>query len=221
MPHRLNDKKDSKEAPGPARTLSLVLVLDRDGVISLCHSETETALGYPAAELVGASARRFFLPQAAPQGEPQRPDAGQAYACGWEAILEQAGHSGNWSGSCSLVRKDGSQLPVQLSITALLDGKGELSGYLVSANGDSGRQGDGRDLIQCRERLNAALEAIPHPVYLIDHDGILIHCNAHFAAFLGVSRAEIIGLRPSELESTEPAFLSALAQAEADCRCGP
>lgn len=58
--------------------------------------------------------------------------------------------------------------------------------------------------IQDRERfLNQLIETIPNPIYYKDRDGIYTSCNSAFAAFLGVSREQVIGRSVYDLSPRE------------------
>ncbi|GFO69838.1 hypothetical protein GMLC_34170 [Geomonas limicola] len=62
-------------------------------------------------------------------------------------------------------------------------------------------------------RVQALLEAMPHPVYLKDASGNFCDCNEHFTGCLHLPRTEILGKLPSQLDSREVDIVKALEAA--------
>ncbi|GFO60083.1 hypothetical protein GMST_24080 [Geomonas silvestris] len=69
--------------------------------------------------------------------------------------------------------------------------------------------------------MQALLEAMPHPVYLKGDDGSYCDCNERFGALLELTRNQILGRLPSQLDSPHDDIVQALAKARpsADPRC--
>jgi PAS domain S-box-containing protein len=67
-----------------------------------------------------------------------------------------------------------------------------------------------RELVECRELLRATLEALPHPAYLKDTEGVFLNCNERFADFIGLDRERIIGNCQDGLKPQQPSSPGAL-----------
>ena len=190
-----------------AQTGSSLFAMNLKGIISFCNRGAELMLGFQAGELAGRDAAALFPPTGSKPGFWKRLVAGAgALFSGFDLIREEVRHTGAWSGEQTLVRKDGSRLAVQLRVTVMLDGAGVPSGYLCIP-----REGSGGEVIdpepeESRQLLNATLEAMPHPAYLKDNDGIFMNCNARFADFLGHDKERIIGNTPEGLQLPESSF---------------
>lgn len=113
----------------------VVIATGTDGTITQCNPAAEAMLGYAAAELVG---RADFLlihdpEELAAQAVTLTRDLGTAVTPGFGMII--ARHCGRRGKELewTYVRKDGSRLPVAVSLTALRSSAGIVTGYLVVA----------------------------------------------------------------------------------------
>ncbi|MDD0977581.1 response regulator [Pseudomonas fontis] len=55
------------------------------------------------------------------------------------------------------------------------------------------------------EFMSSLIDGTPHPIYVRDKNGLLLHCNASYLEALSVGRAEVIGKRLLETEFTDQA----------------
>lgn len=106
-----------------------------DGTIMTCNAGTETMLGYTRDELEGRmNLVALHLPaelETRPgdlAGRSELPSAG-----GYEALVAQARHGRAEDREWTYVRKDGTAVPVLLSLTPLHDATGALDGFLAIA----------------------------------------------------------------------------------------
>jgi len=119
-----------------ARSETLIIATDLQGVVTFFNTGAERVLGYQAAELVGQGAPQLFLPRGEkPLWGVQFQSEPSPAAAGFETIVEQVRRCGNWTGETTLVSKDGVPLPVRLGATVMLDGVGALSGFLCTVKG--------------------------------------------------------------------------------------
>ena len=197
-----------------AQTGSSLFAMNLKGIISFCNRGTELLLGYQGGELAGRDAAALFPAAGSKPGFWKWLVAGSGpMLSGLDLIREEVRQTGAWSGEQNLVRKDGSPLLVQLWVTVMFDGNGVPSGCLFTPREISGREAVEPEQDASRQLLNATLEAMPHPAYLKDKDGIFINCNARFADFLGLDKERIIGNCPEGLNLPESSF-SALSGGE-------
>jgi PAS domain S-box-containing protein len=107
-----------------------------DGAITLFNPAAERMLGYSAAEMVGqATALKLHDPQElAARAEELTTELGQLLGPGFEVLVAKARLNQPNEGEYTYLRKDGSRLPVNLSVSALRDAQGEITGFLGIAS---------------------------------------------------------------------------------------
>lgn len=105
------------------------------------------------------------------------------------------------------VRKDGTCLPVNLTISVLMDEKGEIQGYLGIASDITQRR-------QLEQELRIAAIAFESQaaIMVTDASQRILQVNKAFSRLTGYSANEAIGQRPSMLKSgwQDAAFYSAM-----------
>jgi PAS domain S-box-containing protein len=93
-----------------------IFLLDLDGRVVSWNAGAERIKGYRADEILGQSFTRFYEPDEVAAGRPA-------------AALTRAAQQGWYRGRGWRVGKDGRRFYAQVTITALLDDQGQLSGY--------------------------------------------------------------------------------------------
>jgi PAS domain S-box-containing protein len=93
-----------------------IFLLDPDGRVVSWNAGAERIKGYKAEEILGQSFSRFYEPDDIAAGLPAR-------------MLARAAREGRFQGRGWRVRKDGGRFYAQVTLTALVDGEGQLIGY--------------------------------------------------------------------------------------------
>jgi PAS domain S-box-containing protein len=126
-----------------------------DGVIQTFNSAAERMLGYSSAEVVGRSTPAIFHDpeEIAARAAELTLELGRAVKSGFEAFVAKAELGQPDEREWTYVRKDGTRLPVLLSVTALFDEAGASTGYLGVASDLSVRKRD-------EEKLRATLSEL-------------------------------------------------------------
>ncbi len=167
-----------------------IIATTPDLVISLFNRGAELMLGYTAAEVVGICGPEIFhdpqeiLDQAAEMGvEPGRKvfthhvDAGQSDSRRW-----------------TYIRKDGARRTVQLTITAMRDPDGEVSGYIGVATDITDQQTIERERDDHAMMLRAVIENNQSIIYVRDLDGRYLMVNRAFEEAFDVRERDLLGL---------------------------
>ena len=121
-----------------------IISTDPGGTIRLFNAAAERMLGYAAAEVVAKSTPGIFhdTSEVAVRAAELTAELGRVVHPGFDAFVAKAelGHPDEreWT----YLRKDGSRFPVLLSVTALFDNRGKLSGYLGIASDLTARKRD-------------------------------------------------------------------------------
>ena len=175
-----------------------IIATDVDGVIQTFSGGAEAMLGYRADELVGKSspAPLHVADEVVARAGALTQLLGRPVAPGFEAFVALATATGRADeNEWTYVRKDGSQLPVRLSVTAVRDELGAPQGFLGVAV-------DLSEKLRAETFATRLLEAAPSALLLVDAAGIVQLVNARAAALFGYDRAEFVGRPVHELLPT-------------------
>jgi PAS domain S-box-containing protein len=138
-----------------------IISTDPDGIIRTFNTTAERLLGYSAEEMVGKQSPAIIhdATEVAQRAEELSIELGKPVAAGFDAFVAQArlGHADEreWT----YVRKDGSRFPVLLSVTALFDERGSITGYVGIASDITDRKRAERELLEAKEQAEAANRA--------------------------------------------------------------
>jgi PAS domain S-box-containing protein len=199
-----------------------IIGADVDGHILTVNPAAEWMLGYEAGELIGRGTPEMFH-----DPEELRARAAQLsaelrapVAAGFAALVARSLHGLANEHEWTYVRKDGSRLPVLLSVTPLRDTAGAISGFLLIASDITARKrvqtlmdvqyavahrlAESTHLEDCAEQLLRAigdgLSWSAGTLWLVDETADLLRCAAtwqephsHAATFLEHTRARTFG----------------------------
>ena len=174
-----------------------IISTDLAGRITSFNAAAERLLGWRADELAGhATLERFHLPEEiAARAQFLSAKLGRPVAAGFETLVAEA-----WSGLRSDAewtyrRKDGSQVPVLLSVTALRDDAGAMFGFVgLAADITERRQTEAK--LQEREAqfqqqhslLEGTLQATADGILAVSREGLITSYNRQFLELWRVPR---------------------------------
>jgi len=191
----ITEKKRSEEAEQrTAKTLRIIsdsaknaiLMMDPNGAISFWNPAATEIWGYQPDEVLGKHLHNLLVP------ERYRSDHAAAFP-----DFMRTGH-GNAIGrtlELSALRKDGSEIEVELSLSAVsLDGEWHAVGIVQNITE--------RKLAESRMRkLARAVEQSPAAIVITDTRGIIQFVNPAFTRASGYTAEEVTGLNPRMLKS--------------------
>ncbi|MCD7442379.1 PAS domain S-box protein [Streptomyces lincolnensis] len=151
-----------------------MVIVDDTGTIRLVNAQTEALFGYRREELLGQSVD-FLVPQRLRGHHGRHRDA---YATNQQVRPMGAGLDLHG------LRKDGSEFPVEISLSPLET----ADGLLVSA-----AVRDVSDRKAAEERFRGLLEAAPDAMVIVDDTGTIRLVNAQTEALFGYRREELLG----------------------------
>ncbi|WP_309385573.1 hybrid sensor histidine kinase/response regulator [Cerasicoccus frondis] len=154
-----------------AATQTAVIMTNTDGVITTFNRGAENLLGYAAEEVVGLATPILFhdASEIESHGQQLSRELGETIA-GMEALIALAKRGRHDRSEWNYVRKDGSQFPVELIVTAVRDGDGELIGFLGVAEDVSEQQQTQLALREAKERAEASNRAKDEFLAVISHE---------------------------------------------------
>ncbi|GAA3372856.1 hypothetical protein GCM10020367_30330 [Streptomyces sannanensis] len=156
-----------------------MVIVDHGGVIRLVNAQTEVLFGYRREELLGRPVELLVPGRFREQHTRHRGGYGanrQVRPMG--AGLELHG-----------LRKDGTEFPVEISLSPLETADGPLVSAAVR---------DVSERKAAEERFRGLLEAAPDAMVIVDHGGVIRLVNAQTEVLFGYRREELLG-RPVEL----------------------
>jgi PAS domain S-box-containing protein len=128
-----------------------IIATDHEGIIQEFNAGAENLLGYTREEMVGRQSPTILhlSNELAAKAKELASELGCAVEPGFEVLAARARLGGVEAGEWTYLRKDGNTLPVLLSVTALRDENGELTGFVGIAH----------DLTE-RKRAQTAFESV-------------------------------------------------------------
>jgi PAS domain S-box-containing protein len=166
-----------------------IVSTDLTGRITSFNAAAENLLGWRAEDLVGqATPEVFHLPEEiSARAQTLSAKLGRPVAAGFEALVAEAAAGLRSDAEWTYRRKDGSQVPVLLSVTGLRDEAGALFGFVgLAADITERRQTEAK--LQEREAqyqqqhslLEGALQATADGILAVSRDGLITSYNRQF-----------------------------------------
>jgi len=163
-----------------------IFMLDPQGYILSWNAGAELIKGYRAEEIIGQHFSIFYQQQEKDAGTPQRE-------------LEIAKSLGSLDLQGWRLRKDGSRFWAAITITALKDAEGRLTGYAKVSRDVTERRRMEDALQKSRNMFERLFENSPDGIVVVDEHGVIRKVNQQSEALFGYMREELIGQRIEQL----------------------
>jgi PAS domain S-box-containing protein len=156
-----------------------IVIVNKSGWIQLVNAQTEKLFGYSRAELIGAPIE-VLVPQ---RFQGQHSSHREEYA--------QSPRPRSMGAELDLYgrRKDGSEFPVEISLSPLETAEGTLISSAI------------RDVTKrkrAESMFRGLLESAPDAMVIVNHDGLIVLTNAQTEKLFGYPRQELLG-QPIEI----------------------
>jgi len=160
-----------------------------DGVFTSFNPAAERMLGYSAAELIGLETPALIHEpsEVVARAQDFSRELGITIDPGFSVFVAKTQQNLPNEHEWTYIRKDGSQLPVILTVTALRDDKGQINGFLGIAV-------DITEHKQAEEKFRLMVEATPNGLVMINKAGIITLANNQMVKLFGYTRKELTGL---------------------------
>jgi len=172
-----------------------VISTDTQGVIRTINAGVEHMLGYAPAELVGKLTPEVIHDPAEVVARAQAltRELGRIVEPGFDALVAKARRGGSDENDWTYLRKDGSRFPVRLSVTALTDAEGTLTGFLGIGKDISAQKIAEEALRDSEQRMRLIADNLPAVVAYFDREERYRFANSMLAQRVGVDTADLIG----------------------------
>lgn len=160
-----------------------------DGVFTSFNPAAERMLGYSAEELVGIKTPALIHEPSEVVARAQEfsRELGTTIEPGFAVFVAKTQQNLPNEHEWTYIRKDGSQLPVILTVTALRDEADQINGFLgIAVDLTKHRQAE--------EKFRLMVEATPNGLVMINKAGIITLANNQMVKLFGYTRKELTGL---------------------------
>lgn len=178
-----------------------IIASDPNGIITTFNRAAEKMLGYTAEELVGRATPEVFhdaIEVIARASQISR-ELGETISPGFEVFVAKARRDLPNEHEWSYLRKDGTRIPVLLTVTALRDANGALTGFLGMAVNLSERKQAERLVARSREQLEAFVLNAPSAVAMFDRELRYVICSQRWIEDYGLQGRSLTGVSHYEI----------------------
>jgi PAS domain S-box-containing protein len=138
-----------------------IIAMTPSGIIRDFNATAERLLGYPAAEVVGKTTPTIFHDPAEVVARAQvlSRELGEELEPGFEVLVTRAWRGTADENEWTYVRKDGGRFPVRLSVTAMRDRDGAVTGFLAIGMDITEQRRAREELVRAKEAAEHAMRA--------------------------------------------------------------
>ncbi|MEQ6884819.1 PAS domain S-box protein [Salicola sp. Rm-C-2C1-2] len=185
-----------------------IIATNTEGIITLFNTGAETLLGYSAEEVVGIHSPAIF--HWAPEVEERAARLSEELGVcvnGFDTLVEKARRDLPETLTWTYVRKDGEHRQIRLSVSAMRDEAGTISGFLGMAVDITERLRAEKEARLAKERFSEAFNSAALGMALVSLKGQWLDVNEALPSLFGYSREELLATdfqsltHPDDLDS--------------------
>ena len=178
-----------------------IISVSPEGVIRTLNAAAERWLGYSAEEIVGKTTPVIFhdFGEVERRARELSEEFGVNIEPGFEVFVAKARLGVPDENEWTYVRKDGTRFPVMLSVTALRDAEGALTGFLGIGSDITARKQAEKALRDSEKRYRDLVDNSLGLIGAHDMEGRFLMVNPTTARVLGYEPSELIGRNMSEV----------------------
>ena len=171
------------------------------GTVSSVNPAAERLLGYSAAEIVAKETPLLWHDVEEIQRRAQQlsRELGEPVTSDFSVFTTLARRKLRDENEWTFVRKDGTRVPVLLSVTALRDEQGEVGGFVGFISDLTERKRAEEALRASQALYHSFVEQLPNGVFRIDRQGRYVMVNAQLCRSKNLSADELVGRTPLEV----------------------
>lgn len=172
-----------------------IISTDINGVIATFNRKAEKMLGYSASELIGKATPEIIHDPVEVEKYARQltSELGEKIEPGFEVLVKKARRGVVDEREWHYVHKNGTHVPVYLSVTALHSTGGEIIGFLGIATDLTQQKAMQIDLKETETRYHTLFDGAGDAICLLDSDSKFVECNPALLTLFGCTREQIIG----------------------------
>ncbi|MEG3974506.1 PAS domain S-box protein [Microcoleus sp. herbarium8] len=176
-----------------------IISTEPDGKIKIFNRAAQQLLGYSPGEVVGKVTPEIIHDplEISKRAEVLSQELGVKIEPGMEVFFTLPRGGMADENEWTYIRKDGSRFPVQLSVTALFDTEGNITGFLAIGQDISDAVATATQRKQAEKELRDLTNALQNAVEgisLLDIDGRYVNVNRAYARKCGYEPEEMLGM---------------------------
>jgi PAS domain S-box-containing protein len=190
------------------------IATDARGVIQIFNVGAERMLGYTAAEVMNkiTPAEISDPDEVIARAKALSLELGTTINPGFEALVFKASRGIEDIYELTYIRKDKSQLPAVVSVTALRDAAGSIIGYLLIGTDNTARKRAEQALVQTRALQNAIFNSANFSSIATDAQGVIQIFNVGAERMLGHTAPDVINkITPAHISDLDEVVARASA----------
>ncbi len=167
----------------------MIIATDTEGTIISFNEAAERNLGYTAEAVVGKTTPGILhdLKEVVERAKELSDETGQKFEPGFEVFVHKSRTERINEREWTYIRKDGSRFPITLSITALKNEEGEITGFLGIGNDITEQKRATEEARVAEERFKTFMNNSPAISYLKDGSGKYLFMNKTMEQVFGKS----------------------------------
>jgi PAS domain S-box-containing protein len=175
-----------------------------DGTITSFNPAAERLLGYTADELVGKQTPALWHDpdEMARRALRLSEDLGETILPGFDVFATHPRRNLPEEHEWTFIRKDRVHVSVNLSVTALRDESGQITGFVGLTYDLSERKQTELRLLASEQEFRALAENSPDVIVRYDRKGRRIYVNPEFERVNHLTAQQVLGKTPAELSTT-------------------
>ncbi len=181
-----------------AATEVSIIATEPSGIIAVFNKGAEKMLGYKQEEVVGKMTPEFFhlKSEINERGEELSVQLNQKIN-GFDVFVALANNNKSEIREWTYVRKNGSQIKVNLGITAVKNEKQEITGYLGIATDITEQKNAERTLKESEFKFKSLFETSSDAIFIMN-ESIFLDCNSKTVEIFGCEKDQIVGHSPAQ-----------------------
>jgi PAS domain S-box-containing protein len=178
-----------------------IIATDKEGTITLFNAAAERLLGWRSTEMIGQRTPECFHDggEVVQRSAELSAALGRRIDPGFQTFVARLAEVPVDEHEWTYIRKDGSKVPVLLSVSALRDSRDGITGYLGVALDVSARRKAEREMRHSETRLRAIVDNVIDSIITINAQGIIQSFNPAAERMFGYGAADVIGSNVSML----------------------